>query len=61
MSLAAGASLRVAGIAEAVTRAVALLADPARVVMAQRALAFAAQHRGAAERMAHEIVALLPD
>jgi len=61
MSLAAGAALRVAGIGEAVTRAVALLADPAREAMAQRALAFAAQHRGAAERMAREIVALLPD
>jgi hypothetical protein len=28
--------------------------------MAERALAFAAQHRGAAARMAREIVALLP-
>jgi 3-deoxy-D-manno-octulosonic-acid transferase len=59
LSLAAGASLRVAGMAEGVQRAVALAQSPARNEWAQRALAFAAQHRGAAARMAQEIVALL--
>jgi 3-deoxy-D-manno-octulosonic-acid transferase len=59
LSLAAGASLRVGSLAEAVPRAVALASDPARGVWVQRALDFAALHRGAADRMAREIVALL--
>ena len=59
LSLAAGASLRVAGIEEGVTRAVALAMDPARDDWVQRARGFAAAHRGAAERMAHEVMALL--
>jgi 3-deoxy-D-manno-octulosonic-acid transferase len=60
LSLAAGASLRVADLATAVPQAVALARDPARNDWVQHAFAFAAQHRGAAERMAHEIIALLP-
>ena len=60
LSLAAGASLRVGDIAEGVTRAVALAVDPQRDDWAARALAFAAAHRGAAERMAAEILAFLP-
>ena len=60
LSLAAGASVRVQTLAEAVPLAVALAHDPARAEWVQRALDFAAQHRGAAERMASEIVALLP-
>jgi hypothetical protein len=38
-------------------RAVALVHDPARDAWAQRARGFAAAHRGAAERMAREILA----
>jgi 3-deoxy-D-manno-octulosonic-acid transferase len=59
LSLAAGASVRAETLAEAVPRAVALARDPARADWVQRALDFAAMHRGAAERMAREIVALL--
>ncbi len=62
-SLAAGAALRVADIGAAVQQALALVQDPAdpdRAAMAACALTFAAEHRGAAERMAREIVALLP-
>ncbi len=60
LSLAAGASLRVADIAEGVARALALAQDPARPDWAARALAFAASHRGAARRMAAAILELLP-
>ena len=60
LSLAAGASLRAADLTEAVPRAVALALDPDRNAWVQRALAFAASHRGAADRMAHALVALLP-
>jgi len=56
-SLAAGASLRVADIEEGVARAVALAHDASRDDWVRRALAFAAAHRGAAARMAHEILA----
>jgi len=59
LSLAAGAALRAASLAEAVGRAVALAADPQREAWVERAVAFAAQHRGAAARMAAAIVALL--
>jgi 3-deoxy-D-manno-octulosonic-acid transferase len=60
LSLAAGASLRAANMGDAVRKAVALALDPARNDWVQRAFAFAAQHRGAAERMAREVLALLP-
>ena len=60
LSLAAGASLRARGIDDGVARAVALAQDPARAAWAQRAVQFAAAHRGAAARMAREIAALLP-
>jgi len=59
LSLAAGASLRVGDIGEGVARAVALVADPQRAAFVERTLAFAAAHRGAAARMAAEIVARL--
>ena len=61
LSLAAGASLRVADMTEGVARAVALLdqADE-REACARRAVAFAGQHRGAAERMAQHLLAWLP-
>ena len=60
LSLAAGASLRAADVGEGVSRALALARDPQRGAWVQRALAFAGAHRGAAERMAREITALLP-
>ena len=59
LALAAGAALRVADIGEAVQRALALTAPAEREPLARRALAFAARHRGAAERMAGRIAALL--
>ncbi len=59
LSLAAGASIRVADMAEGVARAVALALDAERARQAERAVAFAAGHRGAAERMAARIAPLL--
>ncbi len=59
LSLEAQASLRVDDIDAGVQGAVALALDPARGEWVQRALDFAARHRGAAARMAEEIVALL--
>ncbi len=59
LSLAAGASVRAVDIADAVRRAVALAEDPRREDWVRRALAFAAEHRGAAARMAAEVVGLL--
>ena len=57
-SIAAGAALRVADIDEAVARAVALAHNPARNDWVQRAFAFAAAHRGAAQRMASEVLSV---
>ncbi len=59
LSLAAGAAERLPDIRTAVARAVALCASPQRVAMGQHALAFAAQHRGAAARMAVAVLALI--
>ncbi len=59
LSLAAGASLRVADMAEGVSRALGLAGHEEREAYAHRAKAFAAQHRGAAERMARYIAPLL--
>ena len=59
-ALAAGAARRVAGIEDGVRSAVDLAGDPSRAVVSQRARDFAARHRGAAERMATGITALLP-
>jgi 3-deoxy-D-manno-octulosonic-acid transferase len=59
LSLAAGASLRVADMAEGVVRALALVGHEEREAFARRAVAFAGQHRGAAERMAQRIAPLL--
>lgn len=57
LALAAGAAMRVAGIDEGVARAVALARNPGRNEWVQRAYDFAAAHRGAAERMAREVLA----
>lgn len=60
LSLAAGASVRVADMAEGVASALSLLAQrDERDACARRAVAFAGQHRGAAERMAQHIAPLL--
>ena len=61
LSLAAGAALRASDIDDAVDQVVRLLADTARCERASEdAARFAAQHQGAARRMAHRIVGLLP-
>lgn len=60
LSLAAGASLRVADMREGVARAVELAGHAERDRYAERAVAFASQHRGAAERSARLISPLLP-
>ncbi len=60
LCLDARAGVRVGGVDEGVTRAVALTGDARRAEWTERALAFAAAHRGATERMAQRIVALLP-
>lgn len=60
MSLAAGAALRTPALAAAVQQAVVLAGDGAqRARMAAAALAFAEQHRGAAARMAAEVLRLV--
>jgi 3-deoxy-D-manno-octulosonic-acid transferase len=59
LSLAAGASLRVADVTEAVTAALALLGSDDLPHRAAAALSFAASHRGAAARAAARIVDLL--
>jgi 3-deoxy-D-manno-octulosonic-acid transferase len=58
-ALAAGAALRVATMDEGVARATALAGGSEQHHLAQAALAFAAAHRGAAERIATAIAALL--
>ena len=59
-ALAAGAAQRVDDMAAAVKLAVQTTCDPARAQWAERALLFAAAHRGAATQMAQRILALLP-
>ena len=53
------AAVRVSGLAEGVSRAIALACDPQRVQWSQRALAFASLHKGAAQRMAERIVRVI--
>lgn len=60
LCLEARAGVRVADVDEGVQRAAAMAADPRGAEAAERALAFAAAHRGATERMAQRIAALLP-
>ncbi len=57
-SLAAGAAQRVPDLAAGVAAALALAVDPARAAWVQRALGFAATHRGAAQQMAQRVLAL---
>ena len=61
LALAAGAAGRVADMREGVRRAVDLAWDVGRHEWAARALAFAAGHRGAADRMAAAVLRLLKD
>ncbi len=59
LSITAGAAIRVRDMAAAVQEALALLQQRARLdACAKSALAFSAQHRGAAQRMAREIATL---
>ena len=60
-ALAAGAALRVPDMAAGVQLAVKTTLDPHRAEWAERALSFAAAHRGAAAQMARRILALAPD
>ena len=58
LSLAAGAAARVDTMEQGVSTAVGWLREPeALAERARRAIGFAAQHRGAAQRMAERIVA----
>jgi 3-deoxy-D-manno-octulosonic-acid transferase len=59
LSLVAGAALRARDVDEGVHRAVVLASDPRRNDWVQRSFDFAAQHRGAADRIADEVVTLL--
>jgi 3-deoxy-D-manno-octulosonic-acid transferase len=59
LALAAGAAERLPGIEAAVDRAVVLCASPQRLAMGERALGFAAGHRGAAARMAAAVLGVL--
>jgi len=60
LSLAAGAAARVETMAEGVSTASGWLNEPRRLAeRAGQAIAFAAQHRGAARRMAERIVLLM--
>jgi 3-deoxy-D-manno-octulosonic-acid transferase len=55
-ALAAGAAVRMADLAQAVPRAIALAGDELHAQWAQRASAFADLHKGAARRMAARIL-----
>ena len=59
LALAAGAALREPDMAAAVVRALGIIRSTDRERMAARSLAFAAQHRGAAERMARQLLGLM--
>ncbi len=60
LSIAAGAAVRVADMAQALAQARSMLAPEVQQRVSARALAFALLHRGAADRMADAVVALLP-
>ncbi len=62
LSLAAGAALRVADMEAGVREVLALLRNEEQLEnMSQHAIAFAAEHRGAAKRMARAVAELLED
>ncbi len=57
-AIAAGAARRAPDLAAGIRAALELLNDPARDAWAQRALAFAAAHQGAAQRVAAQLLPL---
>jgi 3-deoxy-D-manno-octulosonic-acid transferase len=59
LALAAGAAMRAVDIDDGVGRAVSLAVDPQRNTWVESALAFTAAHRGAADRMAAALVAVM--
>jgi 3-deoxy-D-manno-octulosonic-acid transferase len=59
LALAAGAAMRVDGIATGVREAIALARSDQRGAWCERALGFAAAHRGAAARMADAVLTLI--
>ena len=59
LSLAAGAALRVVDMEAGVATALSMLSGPIQRDMGARALQFAAQHRGAAGRMASQILQVM--
>ena len=59
LAIEAGAAVRMPDLYSAVRRAAALASDPRRNEWVEAALAFAASHRGATERMAQRIAMLL--
>jgi 3-deoxy-D-manno-octulosonic-acid transferase len=59
LAQAAGAARRVSSMAEAVALACESVSEAQHAEQVDRSLAFAAQHRGAAKRMAERISALL--
>ena len=59
LSITAGAALRVADMAQALVEARGVLALDLQQRFSANALAFAALHRGAAQRMAEAVVGLL--
>ncbi len=61
LALAAGAAQRVGDVAAGVSVALAVAQSHTAVHLSQRALDFAAQHRGAAQRMTAHIVSCWPD
>ena len=61
LALAAGAASRVSDMDAGVRDGLTWLDAPGLVAMAQRAVAFAARHRGAAERMAGQVLAVVQE
>ena len=61
LALAAGAAFRVGDMDAGVREGLTWLDAPNWVATAQRAVAFAAQHRGAAERMAGQVLAVVQE
>jgi 3-deoxy-D-manno-octulosonic-acid transferase len=59
LAQAAGAAERLPGIEAGVIRAVALCDSPQRLAMGERALGFAAVHRGAAARLGRAVLSVL--
>jgi 3-deoxy-D-manno-octulosonic-acid transferase len=59
LALAAGAAQRATDINDGVVRAVSLATDPQRNARVENALAFTAAHRGAADRMAAALLAVM--